>query len=274
MCALVACYSGHAAPGAPCTPSLDNCPEGQSCVLVAGAYICSDGVIADAHVIDAAAIDTPRIDGAIDAAIDAPPPPWALVQNAGAQATSVAIAASGAKHLIVVGVETSNTATVTSIADNAGNTYVMAPGSRAKSSTATNGIEIWYAVNSKPGATTITPSGTSISAVVAWEVANIRTSAPLDSVAAFDEKPASTTPTGAAITTTSAADFVVSICVVDFQVSGLHGQSAFTNDQITNGNGFAHLTSNAAPAGTYQAQWDQPTSGVYIGSSAAFFIGP
>jgi len=243
-------------------------------VLVAATYVCSEGVVADARASDAAAIDSAPIDAIIDAPIDAPPPPWALVQNAGAQATSVAIAASGAKHLIVVGIETSNTATVTSVADNAGNAYVMAPMSRAKSSTATNGVEIWYAVNSKPGATTITPSGASISSVVAWEVANIRTSAPLDRVTAFDEKPASTTPTGAAITTTTAGEFVVSICVVDNQVSGLHGQSAFTNDQTTNGNGWAHLTSNTAPAGTDQAQWDQPTSGVYIGSSAAFFIGP
>jgi len=36
----------------------------------------------------------------------------------------------------------------------------------------------------------------------------------------------------------------------------------------------AHLTDPRAPAGTYQAQWDQPRSGAYCASAAAFKVGP
>ena len=84
-----ACYAPTLTTGAPCDPSIDNCPAGQVCGLRAGEYRCggpgeadSDAAIEiDASIIDAIdALDGPMIDGSmidapmIDApGIDAPP---------------------------------------------------------------------------------------------------------------------------------------------------------------------------------------------------------
>ncbi len=68
--ALVACYGGpNAVTGAPCDPSLDNCPTGQVCVAQGAGYAC----LAQAPVVDAPRGDAHR-DGMIDGmVIDAPP---------------------------------------------------------------------------------------------------------------------------------------------------------------------------------------------------------
>lgn len=272
---VASCYSGHAAPGSPCTPELDNCPHDQTCALVSGAYICVAGPVPDAALaVDAALVDAPRM---IDAAIDAPPPPpppWSLVQSKSVENTgSLAIAATGSKHLIVVGVETLLADTVTSVTDNAGNTYVAVP-KRAVSTVVNVGLEIWYSAGAKAGATTITVTSNSTRAIVAWEFTNIKTTGPLDNGTKVDNQAASTTPLGASIVTAQDRELVIATIIVQNQVSGIHANSAFTNDQTALGNGWAHLTSNNAPAGTYQAQWDQPTTGASCAVSAAFFVGP
>jgi len=111
-------------------------------------------------------------------------------------------------------------------------------------------------------------------AIVAWEVAGLDPLNPLGSASKLDDRPATTTPLGAAITTTTAGELVISIAIVANQVSGLTAGSAFTNDQTTFGNGWAHLTDNKAPAGTYQAQWEQPNLGPYCAASASFRLAP
>lgn len=270
------CYSGHAAPGAPCTPSLDNCPTNQTCALVAGEYVCVEGAVpGDAPTaVDApmAMIDAPvPIDGPIDAA---PAAPWSLIQTKETTTPTVNVTATGSGHLLVVAIEGTQAGNVTAVADNAGNTYTAIPNNRATSSAFSVGLEFWYAVSSKSGATMVTITAPTVYAAVVWEVANIRTTAPLDAATKLDNQAASTTPLGASITTNQARDFVVSVVIVDNVVSGLHTGSAFTNDHTTFGNGWAHLTSNNAPAGTYQAQWDQGTAGAYCAATAAFSIGP
>jgi hypothetical protein len=268
------CYSGHAAPGAPCTPSLDNCPTNQTCALVSGEYVCVEGAVPDAALADSPemTIDaSPVIDAGIDAA---PAVPWSLVQTKATTSGTLNVTATGSGHLLVVAIEGTQAGNVTAVADNAGNTYTAIPNNRAVASAFSVGLELWYAVNSKPGATAVTITAPTVYSAVVWEVANIRTTAPLDTATKLDDQAASTMPLGASITTTQARDFVISVVIVDNVVSGLHTGSAFTNDHTTFGNGWAHLTSNSAPAGTYQAAWDQGTAGAYCAVSAAFFVSP
>jgi len=68
--AVAGCYGGpNAAPGAPCDPSLDNCPTGQMCVAQAAGYAC----LAQAPIVDAPHADAPG-DGMVDGmGIDGPP---------------------------------------------------------------------------------------------------------------------------------------------------------------------------------------------------------
>lgn len=49
------CYDAMPPQGAPCDPNAPSCPQGQSCMLVGGAYVCSaaDGTLPDAREPDA-----------------------------------------------------------------------------------------------------------------------------------------------------------------------------------------------------------------------------
>ncbi|MGE5184935.1 MAG: hypothetical protein ACM31C_22860 [Acidobacteriota bacterium] len=281
VCSLAvaaACYSPRAGTGAPCSPELDNCPGAQTCALVGGGYVCVDGPVPDGPVIrDAPAIDTPPLSDAFvprDTPADAAAPPWVLVQTKGSQSASVTLAATGAGHLLVVAIETNATDPVTAVADSANDTFAALPSARATNSAANLGVELWAASNAQAGATAVTVIAPVVHAVVVWEVANVRTAGALDKVTLLDDQPATTLPAGAAITTAAPGEFVVSVAIVANQVSGIHAGNEFTNDHTTFGNGWAHLTDPAAPAGSHQAKWDQGTAGAYCAVSAAFLIGP
>jgi hypothetical protein len=248
---VAGCYSPSPPAGAPCNPGPESCPSGQTCELVAGAHIC------------------------VGSAPDTDPAgPWRLVQTRDSEdQRRVTVAATGAAHLIVVAVET-NAGAVTSVTDDAGTTYVQVPGSRAVVTNGGFGVELWYAASSSAGATTINAVADNIHAMVAWEVAGIRTASPLDTASKLDDQPPTTSPTGASVTTSAAGELVISVAIVANEISGLATGSPFTNDHTTFGNGWAHLTSATAPAGTYQARWNQPDSGTYCATSAAFFAAP
>lgn len=264
------CYTPHAATGSPCSPVLDNCPAGQSCQLVNGASICVEGTaIADAA--RDASIDTTH---AIDAAPDAQVSAWTLVQTSSSTTPSAAVSATGGGHLIVVAVQFSVGGQVQLVTDTAGTTYTAVPDSIAQNANSNLAVQLWYAANSNAGAMQVATSTTSFRGIVVWEVAGMRTTNALDVAATSSNEGATTTPAGAAVTTTAAGDFVVSAAIVQNNVSGIHGTNEFTNDEMPNGNGFAHLTAARAPAGVHQARWDQPTSGAYCSSTAAFFVGP
>ena len=268
---LASCYSPRVLPGAPCDPVAANCPEHQSCALVGADHICVEGLPADAGA-DGPPSDAPMpVDAQLDAAVTSP---WTLIQTSGDSAPMTTIAPTGAGHLIVVAVETSRTSSVVSVMDNVGNTYVAIPGSRATEAVDNLGVELWYAQDSLPGATTITASGSTIFSTVSWEVAGIRTANALDTASAFDDRPASTTPRGAPITTSVDGEFVVSVAIVASSITGIRAGNEFTNDRLTFGNGWAHLTDAAALAGSHRAQWNQSSLGGYCVSSAAFFVGP
>ncbi|HEY5922304.1 MAG TPA: hypothetical protein VIV11_11565 [Kofleriaceae bacterium] len=251
LAGLAGCYDPDATVGAPCS-QLVTCPEGQSCALVDGRRICVVEVAPDGGG----------------------PSQWTLVQTrSNTSLSNLPIAAVGAKHAIIVAIET-DVGAVTSVIDNAGSVYLPVAGSRAINTTENLGIELWYTASSNAGATTITASAPMIWAIASWEVAGLSNTSPLGAVAKLDNQPATTSPAGASITTAGAGEFVVSIAIVANTVSGLSSGSAFTNDHVAFGNGWAHLTSATAPAGTYQAQWSQPTAGTFCSASAGFRLGP
>jgi hypothetical protein len=261
--ALGGCYAAKAPQGAPCDPQDPVCPENQACLLVGGSYICTSGPGTE--------VDAPSGD---DAGGDAAGLRWTLVQTADSTTKSTNIAATGSGHAIIVALQTPSGNVVTAVADNANNTYARIPASRASVNNSDLASEIWYATNSHAGATVLTATATTLYSTVIWEVAGIKTTSPLDVASALSNQAATTTPLGASVTTTADGDFVIDVAMVNNALSGIHTGNRFTNDRGTNSNGWAHLTDPEAPAGTYRAQWDQPQSGVYCASSAAFFVGP
>ena len=198
---------------------------------------------------------------------------WAVVNDASIAGpiTSLTIPATGTGNLIVVGLMFNAGTYATSVSDDAGNAYVSAD---AKAYVGYNSTEIWYAVNSKPGATVVTPafadSPTHVEITV-WEVSGISTSAPDVTNTSSGSVTLNNTP-GPAVTTSQAGDFIVSILfAVDTNISGISPGNEFTNDFTTNGNGWAHITSNSVPAGTHQASWITSTpQGIYCASTVAF----
>jgi hypothetical protein len=198
---------------------------------------------------------------------------WAVVNNASnaGPISNLTIPATGTGNLIVVGLMFNGGTYVTAVSDDAGNTYASAG---AKAYVGDGSTEIWYAVNSKSGATLVTPTfanATTHVEITVWEVSGISTSAPDATNSSSGNVTLSNTP-GPAVTTTQAGDFIVSILfAIDSSVSGISSGNEFTNDFTTNGNGWAHITSNSAAKGTYQASWStSPSQGIYCASTVAF----
>lgn len=246
--AITACYSPSPSPGAPCGPG-GLCPAGLRC----SAGLC----VVDELPADASDPDAPS---------DSLAPPdvartrWNLVASAGSLGTSVVITPTQQTHTLLVGIETTAIGSVTGVTDDAGNTYAPIPASRAVN-TGINAVEVWIASDIKDGATKVSAAGTAVGAVVVWEVANLSLLAPVVDVGTANTQPSSTTPKGVELALTERGQFMLSLLLVQNVVSGLTAGSAFTNDHTTFGNGWAHLTDDDAPVGSYQATWNQPMSG-------------
>jgi hypothetical protein len=217
----------------------------------------------------------PITDGDAGAPGDAPSAlRWDLVQTAGSGNATLTMKPLGAGHLVVIGVEIDSGGPTTTVTDNC-NSYVALSTANATCSLFQTDLQIFYAF-AKPScqADTIRVAPTNnVCAVVVWEVSGIRADDPVDAVAVLNDQPRSTTPLGPKIATSAAGEFVMASAVVAFSVSGIHPGNEFTNDQVSDGNGWAHLTDPMAPAGTYQAQWDAQ-SGSYCASAVAFKVGP
>ena len=202
------------------------------------------------------------------------PPAWSIVNKAsifGNPITSLTVPATGSGNLLAVAVMFNGNTSISSISDNAGNTYVSA-GARATKSG--NSSEIWYAASSKSGATVITPhfagSPTHVE-ITSWEVSGLATSGP-DAANATTGNITANNTAGASVTTSQAGDFVVSVMFAgSANLTSMTSGNEFTDDFKTNGNGWARITSNSASAGAHQASWytANPT-GVYCSSSVAF----
>lgn len=194
--------------------------------------------------------------------------------------STCSISSTGSGDLIVVGIQLgkgiSTSTTIATITDNVGNAYeeaTAATSARSVDSAGGSVVDIWYARNSQPGATTltITPSATiSTASAVVWEFSGVNTTAPLDQVSVRNSQSASANPTGASVTTSNYAnEVVISVAAVSGTISGIYSGNAFSNDSTVNSDGWAHLITSLA--GTYAAQWSQNPSGTFASSTASFF---
>jgi Divergent InlB B-repeat domain len=202
---------------------------------------------------------------------------WTLLNktsNGGSPITSLTIPASGSGHLIAIAIMFNGKTSVASVSDNApggGNNYVSAG---ARSTVGLGATEIWYAVNSNPGATVVTPtfvgSPTRV-LITVWEVSGISTLPPDATNISSGNVVLNNTP-GPPVTTTQTGDFIVSaIFTSSTSFSSISSGNEFTNDFRTFGDGWAHITSNSAAAGTHQASWlTAAPSGIYCASTVAF----
>ena len=188
-------------------------------------------------------------------------------------ATTCAIPATGSGNLLVVGWASTGgggATTIASITDNAGNSYLEAGAARAVDSNMNDMGDVWYAKNSIPGAKVITvtpnPSGASGTAVI-WEFSGLDTNAPLTQAAVLNSQPATTTPSGAPVTTALSNELVVSIGWVQGNVIGILSGNVFSNDSTATGDGWAHYV--ASSPGTYSAQWNSDL-GTYGASTVSF----
>jgi hypothetical protein len=160
--------------------------------------------------------------------------------------------------------------------DTANNTYVEAANARAVDGS-TNMVDIWYAKNSKSGATSLTitpnPAGNSGVAEI-WEFSGVDTVSPLDQVAVLNSQPASSTPSGPAITTSAPVEAVVTVIAPEWWINGIGSGNSFTQDFILNytgsfyySSGWAHLITSSA--GTYSAAWSTGLD-LYTSTTASF----
>jgi hypothetical protein len=182
---------------------------------------------------------------------------------------------TGSGNLIVVGWQAggrvATSVTISSVTDNAGNTYAEAGAARSVDTVAGSVADIWYAMNSVAGATTltVTPSSSITNGgAVILEFAGADLLDPLDQTAILNSQAASTTPSGAPVTTSAGADVVVSLAATADTVTGISSGNSFVGDSAIKGNGWAHLITSSA--GTYAAQWTQNPAGTYASSTVAF----
>ena len=227
--------------------------------------------------------DVLTADATADASGDAASPPqtWNLVQTAGISVSpTLAIAATGSDHLIVVALRSGGT-TISSVTDDApggSNVYVSIPAARAVNAVANALVELWYATGSRPGATTISVVSDGSLNTMVWEVDHIAAGNPVDTASELSDQPTTLTPFGPTITTTMAGEFVIAAAIVEINVIDIHAGNEFVEEfpeATSPGNdGYAHLGDPNAPAGAYRAEWDVDMSGTYCATGAAFFVGP
>jgi hypothetical protein len=200
---------------------------------------------------------------------------WDIINKASAEGsplTTLTIPSTGTGNVIVIGLVFNGTTKVSTVSDNAGNLYVSAGAHSVKGNLSS---DIWYALNSKSGATSVsvTFAGSPTHAeMTEWEVAGLANTAP-DATGIASGIVSTTTQNGAAVTTSQTGDFVVAVLFASSaKFSGTASGSGWTDDFTTNGNGYAHLTGDTSPAGAYQPSWTTANpGGGYATSTVAFF---
>lgn len=189
--------------------------------------------------------------------------------------TTCTIPATGSGNLIVVGWDGTsggNSGTkINSVTDNAGNTYVEAGVARSVDANLDQWMDIWYAKNSKSGATSIviTPSASvTNSGAVIWEFSGIDGTSPLDQTGTLNSQASTLKPSGAPVTIAAANEAVISVAGVGTYVTGLVSGSPFVTDSTLFANGWAHYVTSSM--GTYSAQWNQSPAGTCASSTVSF----
>jgi hypothetical protein len=203
-------------------------------------------------------------------------PGWVLVQTKAAEGASLTVDRFGPGHLIIVAAQLDNDGMITDIADSSHcNTYEPITDAHARCDGAGSELQIFYVKSSCAGAEAINVTATdAVFAFAAWEVSGLRTDEPLDTASALQDEPASDTPQGPNIATSTDGEFVVSVAIAEQEITRIHAGDAFTNDHDVAGNGWAHLTDPMARAGDYHAQWDQSPAAPYCANAAAFKVAP
>ncbi|MGZ3723521.1 MAG: hypothetical protein ACXVA9_11350 [Bdellovibrionales bacterium] len=183
----------------------------------------------------------------------------------------VTVAATGSGNLLVVAADFfvgSNC--ITGITDNGssgGNTYNLIPNTSQNNSNAGN-VAMFYATNSKSGATTVTVANTCSgnSTIFFLEFSNLTA---LDGTPASNSVTSnSTLITAPTITTTTNRSVVVSVGIAGGTISGLHTGSAFTPLAVLAGDQVGYLKTNAP--GSYGALFDQSPTNWSCAATAAF----
>ncbi len=200
--------------------------------------------------------------------------------NSGAASSNKQAASVTALHagnLIVVGVCATGSATVSSITDNGStkNTYQEVPGS--KSANGTSSCDVWYAVNSHSGATSITATfnktGTFEKNVEVWEVSGMSTdvSQVIDTASVVNNGPSTTSPLGAAVTTTTNSSFIAAMMFPHGNTTAnpASGNPFTAGGDISSQSSVGQVSLISSVAGTYQPQWTT-TNDTFNASTAAF----
>jgi hypothetical protein len=175
---------------------------------------------------------------------------------------------AGSTIVVAVGFDSKNGITVTSITDNAGNTYASA-GYRAADTNCTESADIWYAKNVNAGASQITVNNSSTGvSTETWvmEFAGLDPTNPLSTGAVLNNQAASTIAQAPPVAAPEGG-VVVSTAIVCNDVSGLTAGSVFTDLAVENTEFTAYYI--AKSAGSYGAAWNM-SSGTWCATSVAF----
>jgi hypothetical protein len=154
--------------------------------------------------------------------------------------------------------------------DNAGNTYVSANAHSSEVGTLGGGSsEIWYAVNSKPGATTINFNACQQEAeFYELEISGASTTSPLTGAAVLNDQPETMTLAAPKVMTSATNSFVISIERSSQQDGSVSSTAPFIGiPAIIN----MHVDYYFADSpGSYGAVWTARSMGTY-GSSTVIF---
>lgn len=192
-------------------------------------------------------------------------------------AATCTIPATAAGNLVVVGWISEaggGSATIASVSDNASggsNPYNRVTNARSTDSVANTMAEIWFAPNVRAGATVLrvtpNPAGTRGTAMI-WQFTGADATAPLGQVSRLNNQASSATPAGAAVTTQTGREVVISILNIPSVATGIASGNLFTAPSIVNGRGWAHLLT--ASSGTYSARWSTTVARTYSSSTVSF----
>jgi hypothetical protein len=188
--------------------------------------------------------------------------------NMASAAVTVPVQPTGPGNILVIASITQPTASVVSITDDVGSTYVPAGCRGVFGGAAT---EIWYAAVDE-GATSVTLMFDDSWGATVWatEFSGIRTSSPVVAVAKLDDQPGTAIVSGASAP--AAADQLVFTVLATTTVQGMHPGNAFVPLDWATGDDSAFYV--APDTGTYAAVWDVDPPGGSCSSTAVFAASP
>lgn len=198
--------------------------------------------------------------------------------SSSANSTDVAVTVSStASKVLVVGtVRNGSTDTVSSVADNIGNTYVHATSSKAVFGAVTS--DIWYCLNATSGVTTVTVhwgvTATTNKLAEVWEVAGFTTPV-FDLANNGSNDGAANVITGASVTTTSTIGFIAAIVGdgnSDITQNPNAGNEFTSGGDIVDGTNFVGATSLiSVTAAAHNSAWHTTSAAPHeVNSIAAF----